>query len=180
MNPIDEKLFHCRLAAGAWANFTGSMGYGAMFKDGLSVEPLTKRQIARIGSTTQLVHADTGEQVGPSALHNFIQARQMEVQPQLVTKTESDAKEEESRKDLFEAEQARKAAEAKALEEAKAKAIAAVEDGVVYTRDELEAIGANDGIAGLREIATPLGVKGRGIAELVNEILEAQNKLTAN
>lgn len=173
-----EKLFHCRLTAKGWENFTGSMGHGALFKDGKSVEELTARQIARIGSSTVLVNDETGEQVGPSVLHNFLQGQSFTVTEQLKTQTQTDKEFEFDREKLAAEEAARKAAEDKALEEAKAKAIAQVEDLVIYTRTELEAIGGNDGIGGLRKIAKPLGVKGRGISELVDEILAAQNKLT--
>lgn len=43
-----------------------------------------------------------------------------------------------------------------------------------YTREDLEGVADKDGIAGLRAIAEPLGVRGRGIAELIGEILAAQ------
>lgn len=173
-----EKLFHCRLTAKGWENFTGSMGHGALFKDGVSAEALTARQIARIGSSTVLVNDETGEQVGPSVMHHFLQGQSFAVPEQLKTKRQEDKEFEFDRDKLAADEAARKAAEEKALEEAKAKAIAQVEDQVIYNRTELEAIGANDGIGGLRAIAKPLGVKGRGISELVTEILAAQNKLT--
>jgi hypothetical protein len=154
------------------------MGFGAMFKNGVSVQPLTARQIARIGSTTKLVNDETGEQVGPSVIHRTLQASDMVVPTPLKNKSQSDAQFEFDREKLAAEEEARKEAEAKALAEAQAKAVEQVENAVVYTRAELEAIAGNDGIDGLREIAKPLGVKGRAISELVNEILAAQAKLT--
>lgn len=44
----------------------------------------------------------------------------------------------------------------------------------VWTREELSRIGNEGGINGLREIATPMGIKGRGVEELIDEILAGQ------
>jgi len=42
-----------------------------------------------------------------------------------------------------------------------------------WTREELEVIADKNGISGLRAIAKPLGIKGRGIDELIDEITAA-------
>jgi len=47
-------------------------------------------------------------------------------------------------------------------------------DAKIYTKAELEAIADKEGIKGLRTIATPLGIKGNAINEIVAEILAAQ------
>lgn len=161
-----------RIVSVGWETFTGSMGHQAVFHNGVSVNELNARQIARIGSTVTLVDADTGEQLGPSAMLQRMQFTDMVVAPVTVTQAEKDADAEAEREKLAAAEAERVAAEKVALEEARAKAEA---DIVVYSRVELEAIGANDGIQGLRDIAAPLGVRGRAIAELVEEILKAQS-----
>lgn len=44
----------------------------------------------------------------------------------------------------------------------------------VYTKEQLEAVADKEGIKGLRTIATPLGVKGNAINEIIAEILAAQ------
>jgi hypothetical protein len=44
---------------------------------------------------------------------------------------------------------------------------------VSYTREELEDIADTGGIAGLREIAEPMGIKGNSIAKLIDDIFEA-------
>jgi len=175
-----EKLFVCRLASPNWLNFTGSLGHGAVFKDGVSVEPLTARQIARIGSSTILVNHETGEQVGPSAIHNFIQSQDIQVTAPLKNAEQEKADFEFDRQKLEEEEAARAERDAAALKEAQEKAQQQIDNAVVYTRAELEAIGANDGIGGLREIAKPLGVKGRAIGELIEEILAAQTRLAVS
>ncbi|HHT4259130.1 TPA: hypothetical protein ACTYZB_004797 [Klebsiella variicola] len=44
----------------------------------------------------------------------------------------------------------------------------------IYTREELEAVADNEGIAGLRAIGSSLGVKAKGIVEMIDGILKAQ------
>lgn len=46
----------------------------------------------------------------------------------------------------------------------------------VHTREELEEIEKREGIEGLRRIATPLGIKGRGKNELIGEIVKAEEQ----
>lgn len=176
-----------RIVSPGWETFTGSMGHRAMFKDGVSVEPLTFRQIARIGSSLKIVDVETGDQVGPSASIVAARFEDIDVQPNTQVQHEQKAIDDEVAREALDAEnKARAAADDEALEAAKLKEAAAAEaaaeeaknNPIFYSRAELEAIGANDGIQGLRDIATPLGVKGRSITEMVNEILTAQTKLT--
>lgn len=175
-----EKLFVCRLASPGWDTFTGSLGHGAVFENGLSVEALNFRQIARIGSNFILLNEETGEQVGPSAVHNFIQSQEIAVAPELKNADQEAADLEFDRQKLAEDEKARADADAAALAAAQEKAMAQIEEAVIYSRSELEAIGAANGIAALREIASPLGVRGRAIGELIEEILKAQTKLAVS
>jgi hypothetical protein len=167
-----------RIVSPGWETFTGSLGFRAVFENGESVGPLDRRQIARIGSSIQIVDIETGLQVGPSVVAASMKFNEAPVAEPLIEQSVVDRAEADERERLAKEAEARKAEEAKALEAAKAKA-AEEAASVVYTRQELEAIGANDGIAGLRVIAEPLKVKGRGIAELVTEILAAQAKLAA-
>jgi hypothetical protein len=50
----------------------------------------------------------------------------------------------------------------------------------VMSQEELEQIEQRDGIAGLRRVAGPLGVRGRGKEELIREIMQAQEKAAAS
>ncbi|HBQ8651158.1 TPA: hypothetical protein L9A73_005457, partial [Klebsiella pneumoniae] len=43
-----------------------------------------------------------------------------------------------------------------------------------FTREELESIADCEGIAGLRQIGNTLGVKAKGIVEMIEGILKAQ------
>jgi hypothetical protein len=169
-----------RIVAPGWENFTGILGQGAKFENGEA--DLTWRQVARIGASIHIVDADTGEQVGPAAIAAAAKFESAPVVPEMVTKTEQDAKIEADataeREKLAKAEEERKVKEAEALEAAKAKAAAEAKE-TVWTRQELEAVGANDGVEGLRKLADPLGVKGRSITDLVDAILQAQAKNAA-
>lgn len=167
-----------RIVSKGWETFTGNFGFGAAFVDGVSVGELDSRQVARIGANLQIENIETGLQVGPSVTAANLRLEDVPVAEVLLdnSKLEADAAAEKER--LAKEEADRKAADAAALEAAKAKA-AEEALSVVYSRQELEAIGANDGIEGLRAIAKPLGVKGRGITELTTEILAAQAKLAA-
>jgi hypothetical protein len=164
-----------RIASKGWETFTGPLGQGAVFENGEA--DLTERQVRRIGASLILVDED-GNQVGPAAITAGNRNTAAPVAAPVLMQKDVEAAEAVEKQKLIEAEEARKAAEAAALEAARAKA-AEEAKSIVYTRQELEAVGANDGIEGLREIAAPLGVKGRGITELVTNILNAQAKNAA-
>lgn len=168
-----------RITSQGWENFTGTFGFQATFTNGLSDNDLDARQIARIGSSVHIVDAETGLQIGPAQVALLMQGKPLPVAPLAKTLDVVKVDEARERAALIEAESKRKAEEKVALAEAKAKAEAGREDDeiIIYTRAELEAVGGNNGIQGLREIATPLNVKGRGVQELINEILKAQSKL---
>lgn len=170
-----------RILTAGFETFTGSLGFRAEFKDGVSVNDLDARQVARIGSNLRIVDVETGLQVGPSVVAQRVQAQSAPVVAEPKRLDEVKAEEAVTRESLIAEEKARKDADAKALADAQAKAEAAVspEDIVVYSRQELEAIGANDGIEALREIASPLKVRGRAITDLVDNILKAQTKLVS-
>lgn len=57
-----------------------------------------------------------------------------------------------------------------------ANAIKSKEVEKVWTAEELEAIADDEGIAGLRRIADPMGVKGKAIQQLIDDILKEQAK----
>lgn len=163
-----------RILSEGWKNFTGNFGFNAPFKDGVSTSDLDARQIARIAASVHIVDADTGEQVGPASLALARHSVPAEVAKPVKTLDLVKVDEAAERERLDADNEARKAEEAERLAEAERKAKETVSEMVIYTRAELEAIGGANGINGLREIATPLGIKGRGIHELVTEILKAQ------
>jgi hypothetical protein len=166
-----------RIGSAGWETFTGRLGGNAIFEDGVC-EDISPRDVQRIATSIILLDFETNEQIGPAVIHASMKFDSAPVIEPLIEKTEVDAKEEEERERLAKEAEERAVQEAKDLEAAREKAAAEAAQ-TVYTRQELEAVGANDGIEGLREIATPLGVKGRSIAELVDSILQAQAKIAA-
>ena len=170
-----------RIVSKGWETFTSSLGHGAMFENGVSVDPVDQRNIRRIGASLSIVDAETGEPLGPSA---EMAAAQNKRAPVFKARGKTP---KQNRADNAEqtAERARLIAEAKAREEkreadrkaAEAKRLEDEFGAVVYSREELEAVAANDGIKGLREIADPLGVKNTSISGLIEEILNAQVKV---
>lgn len=171
-----------RIVSKGWETYTGQIGPGAIFVDGVSTEDLHPRVIARIGSSVILEEAETGKQVGPAVIAQMMQDVPIENAPANIYKKDVDAAAKVEAEAKAEADAAQAAAEAEALAAAEKEAAEKKVDeeaDIVYTREELEAIGSNDGIAGLREIAEVHGVKGRAIGELVEEILKAQDEKLA-
>ena len=164
-----------RIISPGWETYSGSFGYKATFTDGVSDGDLDARQIARIGSSLNLVDADDGAQVGPAAMAIALMPLDIPIAAELQTKTQFDTEVDDARSKLMEAEAVAKAKEADALATAQAKAAETPDEIIIYSRQELEAIAANDGINELRKLALPYGVKARAINELVGEILAAQS-----
>lgn len=138
-----------------WAGYTGHLGNVA-FEGGVSVGDVSDFDANRIGATMQIERLEGGN-VGPAQTMLDTYAEVAPVQDAM-------------------------ARGGKGLTESKRKTgkpapKAVAEDGKVYSRSELEAAAEADGIAGLRHVAGPMGIKGRSINELINEILQAQGNL---
>lgn len=56
-------MFKVRIDRDGWESFTGQLGT-VEFKDGVSVRPLTEREVQFLGASIRIVRADTDEQVG--------------------------------------------------------------------------------------------------------------------
>lgn len=118
--------------------------YGVKFENGLSVEPVTPQEATAIGSFIRIEAMDDGKQAGGAEQYKDLKTKKAEV-----TKTV-----EVNPADLV--------------------STSTGTGRKRHTRAELEAIADQRGIAGIREIADQYGVKGRGIVELITEILAAQ------
>lgn len=146
-----------RLTQAGFQTYTGQMGV-VFFKDGLSETDVLPIDAVRIAATLGAEWEDgTAANVGQMYLNNMDT-------PAFVGRP-SDAPEE--------VQQAPKAPkqEADTTEQA--------ETAKRYTREELEAVADEKGIAGLREVAEPLNVKGTSIVGLMEAIIGAQAKLEA-
>jgi hypothetical protein len=140
-----------KITQDGWAGFTGNIG-GVDFVDGVSIDVVTQIQSDRISCSVLTVNADTDEQVGVTTRYLAEQATPMSVEEALPVITD---------------------------EEIAASIVAAAEHTVehYFTGDELEAIADEKGIAGLRAVAEPLGVKARAIPDLIANILAAQDAI---
>lgn len=133
-----------RITEPGWDSYTGPLG-GVMFTNGLSDDLVDATTARRLGSIIRIDMVDSGVQAGAAS---DLQ-RHAEVKAPVLPESPT-----------YDATQAQAATK----EPAKPK----------YTREQLEEVADKNGIAGLREIAEPMGIKGRGIAELISEILAAQ------
>lgn len=142
-----------RLIETGYESLTGMFGE-VEFVDGVSVHDVSPVQARFLASIVRIENID-GTDPGENA--RFQSAFNLEAQSfQLPT--------------LAELEAAGKPAEVGQAQEAQVQAQVAEQ----YTQESLEAIADKGGIAGLREVADPLGVKGTSIAKLIEGILAAQ------
>jgi hypothetical protein len=143
---IYMKSQRLRITERGWENFSDYLA-GVKFENGLSVDVVAPAVINQIGSALRVEAVDDGFQGGNAAVLNRMQKQRAEVVRPLTEHTPQTVSPEQA---------------------------ASAEVGEKYTRESLEAIADKDGIAGLRAIGDKLGVKGRGIIELITEILRAQ------
>lgn len=141
-----------RIVKAGWETFSGHFA-GQKFVNALSVDKLPQITIDRIAALIQIV-GEQDEEVGVLVRSEEASQTELAVQAPLQT-----------------------------LEENLAAAVASVEpiiegDRVIYPHDVLLAIADKKGIAGLREIGDPLGVKGRAIPDLIAAILQAQDQVS--
>jgi hypothetical protein len=135
-----------RLTQAGFENYTGQMGV-VMFKDGLSEGDVLPIDAIRISAAIGADWEDgSAANVGDMYLNNMDS-------PAFVGGSSS---------------------EASAPAEPQAKTAQAPADGTTYSKDDLAKIADAEGIAGLRAIADPKGVKGTSIVGLIEAILKHQ------
>jgi hypothetical protein len=135
-----------------WETFSDNMG-GIEFKDGVSVEAVSEYEISRVASSIQVIDLETGKQLNDAATLSENIGTVLEPRPDASVITQKQF-------DQLNANPA----------ETKPEVVGAK----VYTNDELLKIADEKGINGLRDIGNALGVKGRAIPELIENILAAQ------
>lgn len=134
-----------RLTAPGWQTYTGQMGV-IFFENGLSVADVLPVDAVRVAGVIGAEWEDgTPANVSQIYLDNL--------------KTEAAVMQDNRQPEV-------PVVEAKKKEEVAAPA-------VTYTEEQLAEIADKQGIAGLREIADPLGLKGNSIAGLISAILKA-------
>lgn len=135
-----------RIVEPALSGYTGML-YQISFTDGVSNRELTDQEVSMIGAAMRVENLD-GDQVGAAVDH----MRRYDVTLDKAVQKNAETVE--------------------AIHEAAEEEAPAAKDKPSFTREELEAIADAEGIAGLRAVADPLGIKGRSINELIGEILD--------
>lgn len=128
-------------------NLTGQFG-PVEFVDGLSVEDVAPMIAQRLAN---LIRVELEDGKNPSIAQTIIDSRHTEMNTNLV----------------HDASTGEVVTDDKIASEARTSLIA-------MGKDDLIAIADKEGIAGLRKIAEPLGIKGTSIAALITEIMKAQ------
>lgn len=137
-----------------WEHYTGELGM-AHFENGVSVEAISTREAYSLGSYLEVVEIDENGKEGNPVSHAFDIVRQTTITAPVLAPRR--------RLSEIQAEQAAKEGEA-----------APAAGPEVWTQEALEKIAEEQGIAGIRTIADPLGVKGTAIKTLIAEILANQ------
>lgn len=154
-----------------YAGFTGHLGR-IDFEDSVSVGEIDMREALMLGGYVRLVEVDeAGNELGPVS-HAAELARTRNLSTSVVIPLDRGDPNEPS---PDAAEQNGQKVET-APDPMPVPELTPEEAARVWTRDELEAVADKDGIKGLRDIATPMGVRNTSIPGLIDEILAAQTK----
>lgn len=140
------KAQRLKIVEKGWENYSDFLG-GVKFENGISVDPVSPAIANQLGSAIRIEAIDDDAQVGNAAVHLRAQKQKCVVVKPLADETPQTVAPE-------------KAARVMPTER--------------YTKEQLAEIADTDGITGVRAIAEKFGVKGRGIVELITEILKAQ------
>lgn len=148
---------YVKLVQPGFETFTGDFGQ-VVFKDGVSVEPLTQRHVDRLAACLKIAITDEdGEEIQGGVAARLVGGATIraEVASTLARQTE----EEKVIEGILRPKLANASTPTKR-----------------YTLEELEAIASKDGIAGLRPIGKDWNVKARAIPDLIEAILTSQNE----
>lgn len=148
-----------RLTQAGFENYNGQMGV-IFFENGISIDDVSRMDAVRLAACMSAEWED-GSNLSPtqSLLDNKNNA---------VPMLQSFA---EENKEVMGAE-TEVVADPESTE-VEAKPTEPVDASVRYTQAQLEEIADAQGIAGLRAICDPLGIKGRAISELIQELIGA-------
>ena len=180
-----------RLKSKQWATFSSNLGT-IKFKNGVSEDHVSSRDIDLIAAITQIETIDESGNVAPAGgAHRMAVERgaRAPVEKALKPVGEPDARKEITPEDVVikpkstpveKTDEASKELE-KAVAEIEAENEKTAAEGEntpvkTYTRTELEEIADKDGIVGLRKIGEDFGVKSNSIESLMDKIEKSQPK----
>lgn len=147
-----------KLVEAGYEKFTGHFGH-VYFEDGVSVDDVSQADARLFASIT------TVEVVGEGTIAGDNERYQGSMDIPAVTVTYPT---------LADLQRAEAAAVHTLMSPAEGQEPVAEVTAKVWTVEELEEVADKKGIAGLREIADPMGVRARGINELIGEIIAKQ------
>lgn len=154
-----------------FAGFTGHFGT-VWFENGVS-EHISSAEAERLGC---IVKCETLDGMNPSATQRMVDIQNKNLDQLLaegkgnVGADRSQIQTPEGKQTVAKTDQANTTAASQAAPGAK--------PSLDFTRADLEALADKEGIAGLRNIGSQHGVKGRSIAEIIDELMQIQ--ATAN
>ena len=167
-----------KLTEPGFTKMTGEIG-DIEFKDGVSVDDVSRTQMNRIGSAMRVERLDGGI-VTEAERYTKSKQESAPMLEKLATGTVVDEKspdEDEVKSPDEDEVKSSDEDEVKSPDEDEVKS--SDEDPVAsLTKDELSKIADEKGIAGLREVAEGFGVKSKSIPDLIEKILAAQAKPT--
>lgn len=148
-----------RLTDPGFAGFTGYFG-NIKFEDGVS-EHISSVEAERLGC---IVACETLDGENPSATQRMVDVRTKDLNEFLGTAHEvSDLSAQTEQVESQAGEQV--AAQTESVNSSAAK------PGFEFTREDLEALADAEGIAGLRNLGSQHGIKGRSIVEIIDELM---------
>lgn len=161
-----------RLIEPGMKRFTGFIAE-VEFKDGVSIEDVTRREADLIASAmrTEAVDGDTPLAAARSVAGKDVSAEVVKALKRGDEDTEADESVEIEVPEGTEVEGVDEVPEDEEVQDA-----VAVEAPSTYTFEQLAAVADEKGIVGLREIAAEFGVKGRSVKDLIGNILEASGQ----
>jgi len=153
-----DDMKYLRLTAKEWAGYSGPIGV-VWFKDGVSTEPWQKHVRDRVSSAIPMEEfTDDGDVQEAGQAADSLRNRLVRVENPAPLK--------------------RQTVDGKVAEMVKT-VLGNVPKRTLRSQDELEAIIAAKGIAGLREVAAEWNVKGKSIPDLLEAISRAQNSYSS-
>lgn len=174
-----------KIGSQGWAGFTGFLG-GVQFKDGVSVDHVAAMDQLRLSAIMTIEDAETGIQLGTNAAQP--QSKHTSI-PQATKLLEPENPETEFPQQINEPDYEVNPNVVKVPTPADlldgVDALDPNDEIAVIThkgwnKELLEQLADEQGITGLRLVSDPLGVKGRGISELIKAIMDALDNPKVN
>lgn len=161
--------YRIKIVSGIFKGYTGVIGAGYAFVDGVSVEelPTAVAQMISAEGDAFVVDADGELLLNEQGAHYKVMPGAMpiadSIEVPLPMKRVNEVVDEENDIETYIPQKG-------SLEHADAATVADAEQ-TSYTREHLEAIADKSGLRGLREVGDKLKVKGKSIPELIEKIL---------